>query len=744
MQKVRVPISSFQFGEVNPSLLSRTDSAVYTNSGQRVENFLIRSEGGVKKRGGFQNIGALSNITYDASKTVQARALPFIFSDDEEYIVVLQDARVVVYQISPTTGAVSLATTLTLDVDSAVLPFDEDYLHEYTYAQSGDVMFICHPLFMPRLIRRTGGTTFEVDTFSFLQRADDSYTFQPYYTFQAAGTTLSSSLTTGTGSTLTTSNDFFVDAHVGTRLRYHDAEILITAVASATSATGDIVKTLVQELIFNALRSADGSDILNVTHINHGFLDGDSIAIENASAFAGLSSANINGTYTIEDIIDENTYTIDSGHTATAGVDGGGYVRIITGAATLSWAEQSISPHRGYPAAVTFHENRFVLAGTPSQPDSIWMSNSAQYFKFDEGDADASDSVHLTAATNEVNQIRHLLSNRDLQVFAATGEMLVSTLQRGPLTPTNVKIAKQTPFGCNYASPSQLDGGTVFIQYNGVIAREFLYSDSEAAYTSQAISSLAPHLIKKPHDIGVLQGAINQSESYIFTINDDGTISVFNSNRAEQRAAWTEFTSLISFKSIAVVDDRVFATGTFVDGDGASSYVLVEVTAESNLDVSRIYSGTAGVFDVSADFQDGITLSVVSGTNYYGDVVVSGGEVDVSGIDATLASAEIGLKFGVNLTTNPIDVRLSAGPLTGLPRTIGSVIADVVDTLSMEVNGTRLIIRTTTSDLSAERTAVSGKKEFRLLGYNRDPQVIITQPEPLSLQVNGLIAEVSF
>jgi hypothetical protein len=219
---------------------------------------------------------------------------------------------------------------------------------------------------------------------------------------------------------------------------------------------------------------------------------------------------------------------------------------------------------------------------------------------------------------------------------------------------------------------------------------------------------------------------------------------VFNSNRGEQRAAWTEFTSSISFKSLAVVDDRVFATGTFVDGDDANSYVLVELTADSNLDVSKTYSGTAGVFDVSADFEDGITLSVVNGTNYYGDVVVASGEVDVSAIDATLTSAEIGIKFDVNLTTNPIDVRLSAGPLTGQPRTLGSVIADVVDTLSMSVNGTRLIIRTTTSDLSAERTAVSGKKEFRLLGYNRDPQVIITQPEPLSLQVNGLIAEVSF
>ena len=40
--------------------------------------------------------------------------------------------------------------------------------------------------------------------------------------------------------------------------------------------------------------------------------------------------------------------------------------------------------------------------------------------------------------------------------------------------------------------------------------------------------------------------------------------------------------------------------------------------------------------------------------------------------------------------------------------------------------------------------AVTGKKEFRLFGYNRDPQITITQTAPLDLQINGLIAELIF
>ena len=66
---------------------------------------------------------------------------------------------------------------------------------------------------------------------------------------------------------------------------------------------------------------------------------------------------------------------------------------------------------------------------------------------------------------------------------------------------------------------------------------------------------------------------------------------------------------------------------------------------------------------------------------------------------------------------------------------------DLNNTLAVKVNDTALVIRNVTDDLSQELTPFTGKKEFRLLGYNRDPQITITQDAPLDLQVNGLIAE---
>ena len=88
MRKLRVPLSNFQFGEISPSLISRTDSKVYSNSAQKVENFFIRAEGGVIKRSGLSNIHEF-DTTVDTSKVQQHRIIPFIFSDDERYIISL-------------------------------------------------------------------------------------------------------------------------------------------------------------------------------------------------------------------------------------------------------------------------------------------------------------------------------------------------------------------------------------------------------------------------------------------------------------------------------------------------------------------------------------------------------------------------------------------------------------------------------------------------------------------------------
>ena len=755
MATIRVPISNFQFGEVSPSLVTRTDTNVYQNSGKQVENFFLKNEGGLSKRFGTKRIYQFDTTPDTDNYVQQHRLLPFIFSDDEKYLISMEDLKIRCFFIHPTTGVLSLVATVTADVDSAALPFTKSNLHELTYTQTGDTMIIAHQTFMPRVISRTSLTTFTVSTYSFDQSSDGTEKYQPYYSFQQSGVTLDSSATTGNTVTLTISLAYFditgsvvggnytSSRHVGTSLLYYNSEIQIVSVQSATTAVGKIIKALYVDLDTDAFKSVDATADLEVTHVNHGLSEDDVIVISKAGAIAGITASQINGSRAVQEVKDQNHYIITADANANASIDGGGAPRITTHAPTTDWAEASFSSIRGYPSAVTFHENRLWFGGTLGQPDGIWASRSNSYFDFDVGDAEATDALSLTASIGEINTIRHIVSNRDLQIFTSSSEFYIPSFTAEPITPTNAQIKRQTPFGCSYVRPLSYDGATVYIQSNSQVVREYLYSDSEQAYVSSGISTLSPHLIQEPIQMAVLNGMNSRPESYLFCVCLDGTIALFTSNRAEKRAGWTKLTTQGKFHSVQVIDNRVFIVGVYDVGGSSSKFVLTELDPTKELDFSNTFSGTSGVFDVSGHFANGAVVSVISNSNYLGQFTVASGNVDTSAVEA-ITSAEIGYEFSVVAETNPIDGLIQGGPLTGQQRRINKVIVDMRNTLAISVNNQNLVIRNVTDDMSESRTPVTGKKEFRFLGYSNDPTVTISQSYPLALDINGLVAEVSF
>ncbi len=880
MRIARVPITNFQFGEISPSLISRTDTDVYTNSAQKLENFFIRSEGGVIKRNGLKHLyefdttvestsftitvtdyaniavgtkiqfykddGTLITVQFEASSgaspsasvgnthyvranesndttadnlytainaisgftvanpaanvvtvvrdnprsstylTVtstdttrlavvdfsggtkqQVRLIPFIFSDDERYIVALEHQKIRVFIIdfladgTASTGSVSLCNngTITADVDASALSWLTDsYLNEITYAQSGDIMFLAHQTFMVKKLIRTGLTTFTVDTFNFDERSDGKRIYQPYNSFHPLVMTLDPNDSDGS-IILTTSAAYFDltgsdsgsqypdSKHKNVYLRHQGQEIKIVSVQSATSATGAVQDELFTILGADAFRTVENSTTVYVTHVAHGLSVGSSnITIEEAGAVGGIAIGNLNGARSIASIIDENEYTFTAGAAATSSADGGGSPKIVTHAPTGDWEEQSFSAVRGYPAAVAFHENRLWFGGTIGEPDGLWSSQSGEYFNFDVGTALDAESIQIKSSIGEINTIKHIVSNRDLQVFTSTSEFIVPAFDQNPVSPSNAMIRRQTPFGASDVRPYVFDGATVYVQKSGSIVREFIYSDAEDAYVGNAVSTLSGHLIKNPVQMTALQAAIDRAENYVFVLNDDGTIAVFNSNRAEKRAGWSEFTTHAdgAFHSVCTIDDRVFVVGKYDKGDATKKLILMEFDSTYNLDMSKKYTGSSGVFNVSSEFANGAVLDVVDRTNHIGQFTVSGGNIDVSSVDGTLTSAEIGRKFDVNLKTNPVDVVGESGPLTGVPRGIGKVVVDLNSTLAISVNNVNMVGFEVTDDLSQPKTPFTGKKEFKLLGYSRDPQVEISQSAPLQVQVNSIVAEVIF
>ena len=758
MPRVRVPLNNFQFGEVSPSLTSRTDTKVYTNAAEQVRNFFIRSEGGLKKRTGtkrLHNFGSNPAFTALASLRQSVRIEPFIFSDDERYIIAFSNTRIEIFQISPTDGSVSSIQSLTSQswlVNTTSAP----YLEEITFAQQGDLMFICHNTFQTRILERTGLTTFTVSTFNFDTSRDGNDIFQPYFSFQPLGMTLIATNTTGSV-TLTTSGDYFVSNHVGTDLLMGGVRCRITALISATKVTATINGTLRQQLEIDSLETFEGSGTVRVTKALHGLAVSSTVTFERAGAVGGIANSNINGARVITAVPDENTFefTAGSSATATSSAVGGGSPRIVTNAATTEWSEQSYSAYRGYPAAVTFHQNRLWFGGTLAQPDGIWGSKSGLFFNFDVGDAEDDDALDLTANVGEIFSIRHLVSNRDLQIFTTGAELFIPTISNKPVTPANAQIRRQTPYGSSFVRPTVFDGATLFIQKTGSALREFLFTDAEAAYTSVAVSGLAPHLILDPVQQTSIKGALNRSESYAFLINNDGTIAVFYSVRGDQKAGWSLWDTQGLWHSICAVHERLFVVCARDDGGGSTELFLEEFQDDMPMDFCDTFSGSASVFgSLTSHFSNNAVVKATNGNDFLGTFTISGGQIDTSAVKSGLSQAFIGYSFSPTLKTLPIDASIQGGPLTGEPRQIPKVVLDLNSTLAVSVQGpsttstTRdLVIRNTTDTVTGgfmERSAVTGKEEFRLLGYSRDPRVIVSQSFPLDLQINGMIVEVAF
>ena len=531
-------------------------------------------------------------------------------------------------------------------------------------------------------------------------------------------------------------------------------------------------KDVETKLPVDSIATDEGSNVITITQALHG-LSGGNITISNAGAVGGIANSNINGQKSVT-VLDDNTYQVTAGASATSSAIGGGTPTIkVTNPSTTNWAEQSYSTKYGYPAAVTFHQNRLWFAGTLGQPDGIWASKSGQYFNFDIGDAEDNDALDITANVGEIQQIRHLVSNRDLQVFTSGAELFVLSPSTKPITPSNAQIKKQTPYGSGFVKPAPFDGATLFVQGSGNALREFLFTDAEDAYTSVAVSALAPHLIRNPTQQAVIKGRLDRSENYSFLLNEDGTIAVFYSIRGEKKAGWGLWDTQGAWHSICSVGSRLYVVCVRDDGSGTPQTFLEEFRTDFPLDfcdrfeainaAGQTNGGTVqGLTTVSAvnsatggtHFATGASIKAVNGNDFLGTFTVASannGSIDVSASKNDVREIFAGYSFTPKLKTLPVDAKLADGPLTGEPREITKIILDLFETSSVNVKAPSdtstardLIIPNVTDDLSLEKSPVTGKEEFRTLGYSRDPRVIVSQSHPLDLQVNGIIVEVAY
>ena len=597
MARQRVHQASFLRGELDPTIISRVDVAAYGQGLKKARNVIPLNQGGVERRGGTLFRADLGGPT---------RLESFIFNSTQEYIFAFQNT---VLKIYSTAGAL-LATFTSC-------PWLTAELYELNFTQQGDTMIVVHENIVPQVITRIGSTSFTRTAFGFETSVNGEKTYQPYFKFADDSITLDIDSTTKgtTGVTCTTSSAYWISGYVGMVIRYHGAELTITGYTSSTVVTATLNDDVEMELDADPFATQQGSGVVKVTQVGHGFSTGASVTISGANDIFdddrdGLATANINGAFSITVLDDDHwEFTAGGSDTALESVDGGGVRVVIVGhPPTRNWDEQVFSSVNGYPKTATFHEQRLYFGGVTALPDGIQGSKITDFYNFDVGEAADADSIQIQIASDQINEIRHLVSAKLLQIFSSTSEFYLKPQIGKPITPTDIQIIRQSTLGSQLkAMPRIFDGATIYIQNNGKTVREYFYGATAEEFTSNSISLLSNHLISSPQDSAKITSMPSRTEQFYFLVNDDGTMGIFTSQRAEKIAGWMLWSTDGTIESVTCTTSNI--------------YISVKRTINSS-DVYYLEQFASTAFDLPTDMT--VTKTISATYQPHGTPLVNG------------------------------------------------------------------------------------------------------------------------
>jgi hypothetical protein len=273
-------------------------------------------------------------------------------------------------------------------IATVVTPYAAEHLFELQYKQIGDVMRIVHPHYKPRKLSRTSATTFTLEEIDFndgpFQTRNDLV--DPLNT---SPSTMSCSATTvGSFGNLICSTEIFDEGHVGClfQLTHPRATTMVSSSGPVDSSAIYIKGS------WRFITRGTWTGTVKILRNENG------AGWDTFRTYKGSSGAEQNVSLPLKEDSDNVQYMIDATNTDTVsnsfraeltaedlyssgivkvfayGTSRLASVEVITRLesteATRKWAEGSWSDYRGWPASLSFFEDRCVYAGALSGSDA--------------------------------------------------------------------------------------------------------------------------------------------------------------------------------------------------------------------------------------------------------------------------------------------------------------------------------------------------------------------------------------
>jgi hypothetical protein len=677
--------STFDKGVLDPKLKGRTDLDLYYGGVETGDNVICLPQGGLTRRNGFEYLSTLAG---------KSRLFAFEFNTDttNQYVIAFTSTNWYAYRLSDNTQVATNTHTFSTDI------FEADYV------QSGDVLILVHKDHAPARLERTGAAAFNFDDISLLNI--------PQYNYDDASSPVPSA-----GQV---QSFVFTSFAKSDRYRLVLEDFLTAEISySAITATNE---TRIQEALLD-LPVID-SDPSTVT-----------VAYVSGTTYTITFSGNSADEYKEINAVIVEAVSASAEGTAT-----------VTSTGTPPSKKEPVwSAGRGYPKTVAFHEGRLVFGGSLSKPATIWMSFANDFFNFKVGVGRADEAIVATLDTDQLNEIVGLSSNRNLQIFTTGQEFYVPT---SPVTPATIVIKPQSAYGSKAIKPQVIDGFSCYVQKSGQALRRFILSEFESSYDSVSVSLLAPALVRDPVDMTVQKGILNIDASYLYLVNDDGSMAVYLSKKEEGINNWSLWTTQGLFQyAVAVGDDLFVCVERTINGATVNYLEKLYSTANKDMfcDAGIRYDQSASATVSGLSHLDGESIRIVADGSVQGDEIPSSGSIT---LDKDSEYGWAGLNQVPLIKTMPAATTDERGrQIMPLRKRWVRIRPMLYNSLGVYItyDGNEIFLADRQFDvdvLGAAPVQRSGVNQgVRVLGWTYEAQLTITQKDPLPFTILSLSTE---
>lgn len=208
----------------------------------------------------------------------------------------------------------------------------------------------------------------------------------------------------------------------------------------------------------------------------------------------------------------------------------------ILGALALL-AEPAWSDARGWPQKCSSYQNRSLFANTDSLPNGFWTSVINDYSNFGYLTNDDDDAISWFPTSNEVNVIRFIVPFRSITVHTNSGIYSSPLSEISAITPSTFTLQLQDSTPADVLQPQAIDNQIIVLSGDDV--HTMLWDGINNAYTSNIVSIVSEQVIRDPVDEVSFADLKRAGSRYVFIVNANGSMAVYQTLQAEQVSGFT-------------------------------------------------------------------------------------------------------------------------------------------------------------------------------------------------------------